>query len=110
MSIVDIRAAVRAASTKPKTPGAQTSLATSMKTDFGSVSESRMPIASMALPIQPALPTTIAEIGKRNTVLNRIVLRPSLTLLAARKRMIKPWLMNRNVMLLATPSCQKMPA
>ena len=43
-----------------------------------------------ALPIQPALPTTIAEMGRINKILIAAALRPSLTFLHAIKRMIRP--------------------
>ena len=51
---------------KPKTPGLATILVTATKTSFGCKSKGNTPGIpfAIALPIQPAFDTTIAEIGK----------------------------------------------
>ena len=64
----------------------------------------------MALPIQPAPPTTMADSGMTSSTLTAAALRPSSTLRQAMKRMISPWFMNRKPMDPAMPSCQKIPA
>ena len=51
----------------------------------------------------------MADIGKITNVLNATAFRPSLTLLAAINRIIKPWFKNRKPTDPAIPSCQKIP-
>ena len=86
-------------------------LATDTKTSFGAKSRGNAPGIELdiALPIHPAFDTTIAETGKIKRTLNAAAFLPSLTLLAAIKRIIKPWFKNKKPIDPATPSCQKIP-
>ena len=92
VSDVDMSAAQSAAMINPKTPGDETTFVTATKTSFAAISTGNVAGATLAiaLPIQPAFETTTAETGKTMRVLNATAFLPSLTLLAAIKRMIKP--------------------
>ena len=89
---MDINAAQRAAITNPNTPGAAIKFATETNTSFGAISAGSAPGIEfdIALPIQPALETTIAEIGNIKSTLNAAAFLPSLTLFAAMNLIIKP--------------------
>ena len=92
VSEVDINAAHKAAIIKPKTPGEDITFVTATNTSFDAISSGNVPgtALAIALPIQPAFETTMADIGNITKALNATALRPSFTLRAAMKRIIKP--------------------